>query len=169
MGLPRKLKNFAVFVDGENYMGEVPEVTLPTLSRKMDEYRGGGMNMPVELDFGMEKMEAEVKAAGWFAGMLASWGTPRVDGAMLRFAGALQPDDSGAVQACEVVLRGRFTEFDPGSAKAGDATEQSYKMAVSYYKLTLDGQVLLEIDAVNMIENVNGEDRMSQVRAALGV
>ena len=29
MGLPRKLKNFATFIDGENYMGEMPEVTLP--------------------------------------------------------------------------------------------------------------------------------------------
>ena len=35
MGLPRKLKNFALFVDGENYMGEVPEVTLPTLTRQI--------------------------------------------------------------------------------------------------------------------------------------
>ena len=169
MGLPRKLKNFALFVDGENYMGEVPEVTLPTLTRQMDDYRGGGMNMPVALDFGMEGMEAEIKAAGWFAGLLATWGTPRADGAMLRFAGALQPDDTGAVTACEAVLRGRFSEFDPGSAKAGDPTEQTYKMAVSYYKLTLDGQVLFEIDAINMIEVVNGEDRMQQVRAALGI
>ncbi|RYF66320.1 MAG: phage tail protein, partial [Comamonadaceae bacterium] len=30
MALPRKLKGFAVFVDGTNYMGEMPEVTLPT-------------------------------------------------------------------------------------------------------------------------------------------
>jgi P2 family phage contractile tail tube protein len=169
MGLPRKLKNFALFADGENYMGEVPEVTLPTLTRQMDEYRGGGMNMPIQHDFGMEGMEAEIKAAGWFEGLLATWGSPRVDAAMLRFAGALQADDTGQITACEVVLRGRFAEWDPGSSKAGDPTEQTYKMAVAYYKLTLDGQVVLEIDAVNMIENVNGEDRMQQVRAALGV
>ena len=29
MGLPRKLTHFATFVDGTNYMGEMPEVTLP--------------------------------------------------------------------------------------------------------------------------------------------
>ena len=168
MGLPRKLKNFALFVDGENYMGEVPEVTLPTLTRQMDDYRGGGMNMPVKLDFGMEAMESEIKAAGWFGGLLATWGTPRADGAMLRFAGALQADDTGAIQACEAVIRGRFTEFDPGSAKAGDATEHTYKMAASYYKLTIAGAVVFEIDAVNMIELVDGVDRMDQVRAALG-
>ena len=46
MGLPRKLTHFATFVDGTNYMGEMPEVSLPTLTRKMEEYRGGGMNGP---------------------------------------------------------------------------------------------------------------------------
>ena len=65
MALPRVLKAFAAFVDGTNYMGEVPEVTLPTLSRKMEEYRAGGMQGPVDLDFGQEKMEAELKGAGW--------------------------------------------------------------------------------------------------------
>ncbi len=169
MGLPAKLKNFATFVDGENYMGVVPEVTLPTISRKLDEYRGGGMNMPVDLDFGMEKMEAEIKAAGWFAALLKTWGTPTHDGVMLRFAGALQADDLGEIKSCEAVLRGRFGEFDPGSAKAGDPTEQTYKMSVSYYKLTIAGSVVFEIDAVNMIEVVDGVDRMDQVRAALGV
>ena len=169
MGLPRKLKNFALFVDGVNYMGEVPEITLPTQSRKLEEYRGGGMNMPVKLDFGMEKMEIEWTAAGWIKDLLASWGTPKHDAVLLRFAGAVQADDREDVTALEIVVRGRHSEFDPGSAKAGDPTEQTYKMAVSYYKLTLDGKVLFEIDAINMIENVNGEDRMAQVRAALGV
>lgn len=168
MGLPAKLKNFATFINGENYMGVVPEVTLPTLTRKTDEYRGGGMNMSVDLDFGMEKMEAEIKAAGWFGDLLRTWGTPTHDGVMLRFAGAIQADDTGAIQACEAVIRGRFTEFDPGSAKAGDATEHTYKMAASYYKLTIAGAVVFEIDAVNMIELVDGVDRMDQVRAALG-
>ena len=169
MGLPAKLKNFATFIDGENYMGVVPEVTLPTLTRKMEEYRGGGMNMHVDMDMGMEKMEAEIKAAGWFGALLKTWGEPKHDGVMLRFAGALQADDTGVIQACEVVLRGRFAEFDPGSAKAGDPTEHTYKMSVSYYKKTLAGEVVLEIDAVNMIEVVGGADRQDQVRAALGI
>ena len=33
MALPRKLINFALFVDGVSYRGEVPEVKLPELSR----------------------------------------------------------------------------------------------------------------------------------------
>ncbi|PZP78467.1 MAG: phage tail protein, partial [Stenotrophomonas maltophilia] len=41
MGLPRKLKNFATFVDGNSYIGDMPEVGLPKLTRKMEKYRAG--------------------------------------------------------------------------------------------------------------------------------
>lgn len=169
MGLPRKIKNFATFVDGVSYAGEMPEVTLPKLARKMDDYRSGGMNATVKADFGMEGMEAELTAAGYMSDLFKSWGTLRHDGVMLRFAGALQADDGENVDALEIVMRGRFSEIDPGSAKAGEATAIKYKAALSYYKLTINGETLIEIDAVNMIEMVSGVDRLAEVRAALGI
>ena len=169
MGLPRKLKNFATFVDGVNYMGETPEVTLPTLSRKMEEYRSGGMNGPVGIDLGQEKMEAEIKAAGWQTDLLARFGAPTHDAVMLRFAGAIQADDDAAVQAVEVVMRGRIQQAKPDNAKAGDMTNMTYKYSLSYYKLTENGEVRVEIDLVNLVEIVDGDDNLAAVRTALGV
>jgi P2 family phage contractile tail tube protein len=43
MGLPRTLQNLMLFNEGQSYVGEVKTVTLPTLTRKLEEYRGGGM------------------------------------------------------------------------------------------------------------------------------
>lgn len=43
MGLPRVLKNYNLFNDGESYMGQVEEVTLPKLARKTEDYRGAGL------------------------------------------------------------------------------------------------------------------------------
>lgn len=169
MGLPRKLVNFATFQDGTNYMGETPEVTLPTLTRKMEEYRAGGMDGPIDLDFGQEKMEAEIKAAGWPKGLMSKWGASTHDAVLLRFAGAIRSDDSEAVIAAEVVMRGRLSERDPGSNKAGELAEQTYKYALSYYKEVVDGEVVVEIDLVNMVCIVDGEDRNSALRAALGI
>ena len=169
MALPRVLKAFAAFVDGTNYMGEVPEVTLPTLSRKMEEYRAGGMQGPVDLDFGQEKMEAELKGAGWIKGLMSKWGAGKHDALMLRFAGAVQTEEDEAPTVVEVVMRGRLSEMDPGSAKAGELIEQTYKYALTYYKLTVDGEQILEIDLVNMVETVGGVDNLAGVRAALGI
>lgn len=169
MGLPRKLKNFVLFMDGVSYLGEVPEVTLPKLSRKMEDYRSGGMNAPVKLDFGMEALEMDWTAAGYIKELLNQWGAPRHDAVLLRFAGALQADDSESINALEVVVRGRHSEIDYGNAKAGEGTAIKVKSAISYYKLTMDGETLIEIDAVNMVEVVGGIDRLAQVRAALGI
>lgn len=169
MGLPRKLKNFVLFMDGVSYLGEVPEVTLPKLTRKMEDYRSGGMNAPVKLDFGMEAMEMDWTAAGFIKDLLKQWGVPRHDAVLLRFAGALQADDSESINALEVVVRGRHSEIDYGNAKAGEGTAIKVKSAISYYKLTMDGETLIEIDAVNMVEVVGGVDRLAEVRAALGI
>lgn len=57
--LPKILKNFNVFVDGRGYAGKIDEVTLPKLTIKTEEYRAGGMDIPINIDMGMEKLEAE--------------------------------------------------------------------------------------------------------------
>jgi len=55
--LPQILKNFNVFANGVSYAGRAEEVSLPKLTVKTEEFRGGGMDAPVELDMGMEKMD----------------------------------------------------------------------------------------------------------------
>lgn len=169
MSLPRKLKNFILFNDGVAYLGEVPEVTLPKLTRKTEDYRGGGMNGPIKEDLGMEGLELAWTAAGYLRDLLGQWGAAKVDAVLLRFAGALQDSSTGTVSALEVVVRGRHTEIDPGTAKAGELTEIKVTSALSYYKLSIDGQTIIEIDLVNMVEIVNGTDLMSEIRAAIGL
>ena len=169
MGLPRSLKNFALFMEGTSYIGEMPEVGLPKLTRKMEDYRSGGMNAPVKLDFGMEGMEAELTAAGYMKELFDTWGTLRHDGVLLRFAGALQGDDSEGVDTLEVVMRGRFTEIDPGNSEPGGDTEHKVTTRLTYYKLTVNGDVLAEIDLVNFVEIIDGQDRLAEQRNALGI
>lgn len=169
MALPAKLKNFALFNAGLSYLGEVAEVTLPKLARKTEEYRAGGMPGPIKNDLGLEAMEMEWTANGFLRSLLVQFGMLQHDGVQLRFAGALQSGDSEVVQALEVVVRGRHTEIDFGTAKAGGDTEIKVKTAVSYYRLTLNGEVLIEIDFPNMIENVGGFDRMLLVKAAIAL
>lgn len=168
MAMPRKLKNMNLFNDGESYLGQATEVKLPTLTRAMEEYRGGGMSGPVDVDFGNEKIELEWKCGGLMRSTLRQYGVTRHDGVQLRFAGAYQRDDTGGVDSVEVVVRGRHSEIDPGTAKVGEDTEFSVKTSCSYYKLTINGVTDIEIDFVNMIEIVGGVDRLAEQRRAIG-
>jgi P2 family phage contractile tail tube protein len=169
MALPRKLKNFNVFYNGDNYIGRCGEVELPKLTRKTEDWRGGGMNGPVKVDLGSEGLEINHTYGGVEAEIFRQFGIPTVDGVLLRFAGAYQRDDTAEVDAVDIVVRGRHTEIELGKAKAGDDTEHKVKSDLSYYKISINGEVLIEIDLVNFIEVVNGEDRLAEFRAAMGV
>ena len=169
MAMPRKLKNFNVFYNGNNYIGRCAEVELPKLTRKTEDLQAGGMNGPVKVDLGMEGLEINHTWAGFEVDVYKQFGIPKVDGVLLRFSGAYQRDDTAGVNAVDIVVRGRHTEIDPGSAKAGDDTELKVKSDLSYYKLTVDGETVVEIDLINFVEIVNGKDRLAEFRAAMGL
>ena len=104
MALPSKLKHFNVFLDGLTHAGEVEEFTLPKLTRKVEEYRAGGMNGPVELDLGNEKLEVEATYGGLMRSVLKQYGTTTVDGALIRFAGAYQRVEAGRIGDVHLIL-----------------------------------------------------------------
>ncbi|ELY5246790.1 phage major tail tube protein, partial [Yersinia enterocolitica] len=116
MALPCKLKLMNLFNDGRDYMGIVSAITLPKLTRKLENYRGGGMNGVAPIDLGLDDdaLSMEWSMGGLDELVLQQWGTPKVDGVPLRFAGAYQRDDTGEVTAVEVEIRGRHKEIDGG-------------------------------------------------------
>lgn len=171
MAMPRKLKNMNLFNDGNSYLGLAKTVTLPTLGRKMEGYRGGGMNGPVKADLGMsdDGIQLEWKLGGLDLIVLRQFGATSAAGILLRFSGAYQQDDTEEVAAVEVVVRGRHETIEMGEAQPGEDTEHSITTTCSYYKLTVDGEEIIEIDLLNFIEKVNGVDLLAKQRAALGI
>jgi P2 family phage contractile tail tube protein len=169
MGMPSKLKGFNIFNDGNNYQGQVAEVVLPKLTKKMEEWKGSGMNGPIKYDMGQEAMVLEWTIGGLMRGVLDQWGVTTHNGVMVRFAGGYQSPDSGTVDAVEVVVRGRHSEIEMGTAKPGEDTAIKIVTEVSYYKLTINGQDVIEIDLIGMVEKVNGTDRLADLRQAIGL
>lgn len=169
MSLPSKLKKMNLFEDGVSFLQEVKNVTLPKLSRKTEEYIAGNMTGPVEIDFGHEALTMEFTTGGLVAQMLDGWGDPAIDGRQLRFAGAFQRGDDGAVDAVEVVMRGRHKEIDMGDSAVGEDTEHKVTSSLVFYQLVINGTEKLYIDVLNGIERVNGVDRTAAQRRAIGL
>lgn len=165
--LPKILKNFSAFVDGRGYAGRVDEITLPKLSIKTEEYRGGGMDVPIDIDLGMEKLEAEITFSEYDPELFRLFGI--MDNSTVNFTlrGGLQ--GTGNAEPVVINLRGKIKELDSGSWKAGDKATLKCMIAIFYYKLTIDRRELIEIDAENMIRKINGVDQLSSMRQALGV
>lgn len=169
MALPNILKNFNLYNDGNSLMGVAEEVSLPKLSRKMEDFQGAGMPMPVEIDLSNEKIELDWTCGGFLFDAVKQYGAAKLGANLLRFAGAYQRDDTADVNAVEIVVRGRHKEMDFGNAKIGDKSQTKIKTVCSYYKLTVDGTVLVEIDALAMVFMVNGTDMMDKQRKAIGL
>lgn len=171
MALPKKLKHMNLFNDGVSYVGVCGSVTLPKLSRKLEAIRAGGMDGPVKVDLGHsdDGIQLAWSIGGWDLTVLRQYGAIKADGVMLRWAGSVQRDDTGEVSAVEVVVRGRHEEIDFGDSKPGEDTEQKITTTCTYYKLTIDGNVELEIDLLNFVFMVNGKDMLAEHRKAIGL
>jgi P2 family phage contractile tail tube protein len=169
MAFARKLKQMMMFNDGNAFIGETVSITPPKLTRKFEEYRAGGMNRPVSIDMGGEKLEMEATYGGFMRDIMVQQGMLGLGDVQQRFVGSFQDDSTSLVSSVEIVTRGRHEEIDMGEWKPGEDSEFKVKSQLSYYKLTLDGTVLIEIDIINMVEFVNGIDLMAPHRAVLGL
>ena len=172
MALPRKLKRLNLFLNGDNWVGEAEDITPAKLSRKFESYRGGGMPGGANIDMGLDDSALDVSFTfgGYGEPLLRCMGEPRIDAVQLRLAGSIQQDDTGEVVPVEILCRGRFKELDRGTLKAGDNSQAKVSMVNVYYKETINGQVIHEIDLINMIEiGPDGVDRMAEHRKAIGL
>ena len=168
MAIENVLRDINLFVDGRGYAGKVMEFNLPKLTVKTEEFRAGGMDAPVELDMGMEKLECDFSLDSVDRDALRLWGLEEGNKPPLTFRGAVQ-DKDGAVRAVVARTRGQIKEVDYGTWKPGEKATLKFMAAVDYYKLEIDGDTIHEIDVENYIRIVNGTDQVAARRAALGL
>jgi uncharacterized protein len=166
--IPRVLKNFSLFVDGRGLAGTISTLTLPTLTTKMEEFRGGGMDAPVDIDMGMEKLETSFELFDYEENVLSLYGLADGAATQVTARGALRRDGEAAVPMV-VNMTGVIKEMDPGDWEAGEQTSMTCSMALRYLKITIGSRVVVEIDKVNMIRRINGADQLESIRTAIGV
>ena len=160
------IKYLNCFADGRNYAGKIDSVTPPVLTRLVEEYRAGGMNCPIDIDMGIEKMEASFVLSAYDRHVVALWGNG--SDIALVFRGAAQSRD-GTVLPVVQTMRGLITTLDRGDWTAGEKATLTATMSLSYYQEKIGDEVIHDIDPVAMQSIVAGVDTMEPVRAALGV
>lgn len=162
------LKNINLFVDGRGYAGQVEEVNPPKLTLQTEDFRAGGMDAPVELTMGMEKLEADFTLISYDADVLAQFGVAEGFTVPFVMRGALESLD-GTIKPVVITLRGKIKELDSGTWKAGEKPSLKVALALSYYKMQHADTVIHEVDVENMVRTINGTDALASTRAALGL
>ena len=183
--LPTVLKNFNLFVDGQGYAGRVQEVTLPKLVHRTEEFRLGGLDTPVQVDMGMEKLESEFTLSEYDTHIIRLFGMedsslipiPLRGSGLNNMAdapvgltgkgqisftlrGGLDNEMESRVIPVAIHFEGSVIELDPGQWKVGENPGLRIRLALRYYRLKINSENLIEIDIDNMIRKVNGIDQI---------
>lgn len=161
-------KNFHISVDGRGYAGQADEFNPPKLTLKTEEFRAAGMDVPIDVAMGMEKLTCDFSLKSYDADVLSLFGVAQGASVPLIAREALESFD-GTVKAVIHTMRGKITEIDPGTSKPGELPVLKITMSLVYYKMQHDGRVVHEIDAENMVRVINGNDALSLIRSALGI
>ncbi|MGI0120281.1 phage major tail tube protein [Zooshikella sp. RANM57] len=165
--LPQTIRFMNLFVDGKGYAGVVEEVSPPKLTIKTEEFKAGGMDAPLELDQGMEKLECSFTIASYDSELFKAYGL--VPGKMqsVTLRGAIEQDQ----ETIEVTmaLSGSWKEFDFGTWKSGEKVQLKVSVSLKKYELRIKGEEKIFIDIVNMVRRLNGVDVFEAARSAIGV
>lgn len=163
------LKNMNLFVNGKGYAGVIDEITLPKLTLKTEEYRAGGMDIPIEVDIGMEKLECNFSLSTFDREILSLFGLKPNAITQLTVRGSVLSEGDGLEKSIVISLRGLMKEMDFGNWKMGEKTPIKCTMALRYYRFATDGENIHEIDSDNLVRIVNGVDQLSQTRKHIGL
>lgn len=168
MAIQHILSNLSAFVAGKGYLGRVSEFNPPKLAPIVREYKAGGMGAEVAIPMGaVEKLDASFTLTGYDPDLFAQFAVVPGRLVQLRFTGAMV-DYDGTCRPIEITLRAVLA-FEPDAWKPTEASDLKVSAMVHYYKLDIDGRTLVELDPVNMVAVINGQDQLQAVRAALGV
>ena len=165
--IPDTLRNFTAFVDGYGQAGLCDEITLPVIELETEEYRGGGMDAPVEIDVGQKALTATIKFKTYNDRQFRLWGL--IDGAKVPFTfrGAMR--STRATTPIVVKLRGVYKKIDMGSLKTKETGGLTCEIAARFYQLTIGGVEQIYIDIENMVRRIGGVDQLAELRQALNI
>ena len=161
------LTNCTLFIDNIGYAGNVDTLQLPNLTLKTEEHRGAGMDAPIEIDMGMEKMEASFTLSGYDETALSCFGENAGE-RTFTIRGALRKL-SGEVVSVVAKMNGLVKTLENGEWKPGEKATLNLTLAVTYYEYTHGGRTIHNVDPANMQRIINGTDQLSAIRSALNI
>lgn len=165
------VRNANVLIDGRSLLGQIEEFTGPHIKPKMSSFKPLGLLSETELQSGFEKMEAKFKFTSIYAEVLKKVAnffqevSIQVRSSIEVYTGSSRT----AEQPYVCYLRGTFKSMETPSFKQLDPSEQASEMNVTYCKIEINGEEIIEIDILNNIYKVAGVDMLANYRANLGL
>lgn len=157
-----------LYADGKDKVGSLLEYTPPVAEILTEEYRAGGMDMPISMDMGMAAMESGF-TIGEDKDILSLFGI-KVNGGVIPFfiLSHLENDVTGEERSVVEEIRAKVVKIDNGTKTPGSVTPTSVTLKPQYYRYESDGTTIHEFDPINMVRTINGVDQLATARSSIG-
>lgn len=166
-----KVQDANVYVNGTSTHGQAQEVSLPEVQFNKGEYKALGLIGVASFFNGVDKMEATIKWNYPDNEVQIACANPRksVDLMVRSNKMIFVNGDLDSEVPVVVYLKGTSNNHGTGSYKAKEDTDISTKLDITYMKQVVNGQEILEIDVLNNILRINGEDQLADYKKNLGI
>ncbi|WP_286978927.1 phage major tail tube protein [Aminobacterium sp. UBA5514] len=169
--VPEKLINFRVFNESNDLIG-VADVDLPSLDAMTETVKGAGIlgeiESPVLGHYGSMTLTINWRTVTLHAAELSVPKTHQLD-----LRGAIQVHDAGTGKytsmALKVVCGAIPKKTGLGKLDVGAAGDVANEFEVIHIRVWLDGKEQIQIDKLNGVCKINGEDVLAKVKADLGL
>lgn len=167
--LPDKLNNFNVYRGSAKLIGIASEIALPKFDALTDTIDGAGIageiESPVEGAFGSQEIEIPFSnLSGDFFAYASSQEETTIRGSQEVIDTGTQVKSNVPIV---VTVKGPVKNIDPGTLKKGGKGEPKIVREVTYIKILINGKNCLELDKLNMIYKLNGEDKLAAIRSQI--
>lgn len=171
MRIPDKLVGFNVFTADNRLLG-VADITLPSIEYMTETLSGAGIAgetetpalgqvSPMSVQISMRTQHTEARKL------------LELRGQQIDVRGSLQEQDSstGEIRTypCRVSMFVLPKTYETGKFEVGSKTDTSIESEVTYMRMWIDNQEIVEIDKFNYICRINGKDYLEEVRAQIGM
>ena len=155
IAIPTGIADAEIYIDGSNSLAGIAEVELPNVEFSTVTAEQIGMNAEYEAALlgHFKKLECKIKMDSINDSML---GLNNGDSLMVE------------AKALDATISGIIKKIDGIKIKSGAKIESNFELSVNYYKLTIGGRTVVELDVFNRISNVNGKTN-DTIRRILGL
>ncbi|ECD4176987.1 phage major tail tube protein [Salmonella enterica subsp. enterica serovar Napoli] len=159
-----------IYLDGKNFIGKAEEVKLPDIATVVQEHKALGRIGKVELPYGFDKMEGEIKWNGLYPEAAKMVANPfkvyqlQLRASVVRYSGTSRQSEVPLV----VTLNVNFKKSPLGTFKHLEAPDLNSEYGCTYVKMMFDGEEILELDVINNIFRVDGQDMLADYNANIG-
>lgn len=162
--------DYTMYVRGARTVSTASGIELPDLENKTETIDGAGVLGSIDLP-----------AAGQYENLVMKIPFQHLSTEALALVNTLEPPeitirsaqqgviDSGTsiVRGLRIVARGYSKNFAQGKLEKGAKSDTECELSLLYYKIEINGETLFELDKLNYVCIVNGQDIMAEIRRYL--